>query len=246
VPLYTVLSVGALSWAAISPQALFAIIAGALVLAGYFVWQWDAKRRVAQFEYTLTPQAAVAWLALQKATNELMTAGRLALIDSVAANPVPGTASGASVERRTPIDPCPQTIPSIRTNVGVAVIDLGHKALCFLPDVLLVIGPGYVDSFAYSDLQMKLRRMRFVETDPVPGDATIVGKTWRYVRQDGGRDERFTDNAEIPIVEYEELWLTAGTVLNDVIQVSAIGRAEELAHKIRDLSGLTMAPVLVS
>jgi hypothetical protein len=43
---------------------------------------------------------------------------------------------------------------------------------------------------------------RFIETEGVPGDARIVGNTWRYTNKNGTPDRRYSVNPAVPIAEY--------------------------------------------
>ena len=43
----------------------------------------------------------------------------------------------------------------------------------------------------------------------VPRDAERIGNTWKYVNIGGGPDRRYKNNAQLPIMRYGELTLTA-------------------------------------
>jgi hypothetical protein len=63
-----------------------------------------------------------------------------------------------------------------------------------------------------------------------------VDKTWRYVNKNGGPDRRFKDNRELPIALYEEVTFSSHTGLNEVVQVSRIGIAKEIAAAVSGLA----------
>ena len=65
--------------------------------------------------------------------------------------------------------------------------------------------------------------MVFVEEESVPRDSQVVDRTWRYVNKKGGPDKRFSNNRELPVVLYEEMYLTSSSGLNEIIQLSRIG-----------------------
>lgn len=83
---------------------------------------------------------------------------------------------------------------------------------------------GLVD---FKDLSILYSSTRFVETDPVPADAPMVGSTWKYVNKDGSRDKRFSYNYQIPIVLYGELHFQSNSGLNEIFQFSNASAAEE-------------------
>ena len=128
--------------------------------------------------------------------------------------------------------------PLVKTNVEVPLVPVGKQVLAFMPDRLLVFDSAAVGAVRYSDLALEVAESQFVEDEAVPQDATVVGKTWRYVNQKGGPDRRFKDNREIPICAYEQIHLSSTTGLNEVIQVSRRGAGGAMSaafSSIRDL-----------
>ena len=81
------------------------------------------------------------------------------------------------------------------------------ETLIFLPDKFLIIKGGKIGALNYSDLTSSVSATRFVESESVPSDAKVVGKTWKYVNKSGGPDKRFSDNRQLPICLYGELTL---------------------------------------
>ncbi len=55
------------------------------------------------------------------------------------------------------------------------------------------------------DVTLRFVSTRFTETDPVPSDSQIVGRTWDKCNKDGSPDRRFRDNYQIPVVNYGTL-----------------------------------------
>jgi hypothetical protein len=108
----------------------------------------------------------------------------------------------------------------IKTNVAVPLIPVGRQVLAFMPDRLLVITPTAVGAVGYRDLHVRRTETKFIEEETVPNDATVVGKTWRYVNKSGGPDRRFKDNRELPMCLYTEISFSSESGLNEVIQLS--------------------------
>ena len=111
--------------------------------------------------------------------------------------------AGTSIERVS----CDVTskIPfPFRTNEDVVCFRSQKEWFIFLPDKLFLIKDGKIGALNYADLTTSVKSVRFVESDSVPSDARIVGRTWKYVNASGGPDKRFNDNCEYPVCLYGE------------------------------------------
>lgn len=124
--------------------------------------------------------------------------------------------------RRTHLDFVESEFPAFHF-VNTNGADL-YLYLAFLAVFQSVNDFGLVD---FKDLRILYSSTRFVETNPVPPDASIVGSTWKYVNKDGSRDKRFSHNYQIPIVLYGELHFQSNQGLNEVFQFSNASGAEE-------------------
>lgn len=107
-----------------------------------------------------------------------------------------------------------------KANTPAAAFKSGKETLIFLPDKLFIIQKNKVGALNYSDIQTFAHTTRFIESEKVPKDASIVGKTWKYVNKSGGPDKRFKDNRELPICLYGEIELKSSTGLNTVLMFS--------------------------
>ena len=106
----------------------------------------------------------------------------------------------------------------------------------FFPDRVLVFDPDGVGAVGYNQLFVNVADSRFIESEGVPGDAIVVGRTWKYVNKSGGPDRRFKDNSELPICLYENLSFTSHSGLNELLQLSKTGYGESFSHSIETLS----------
>jgi hypothetical protein len=70
------------------------------------------------------------------------------------------------------------------------------------------------------EMEIHHRFIRFIETEVVPSDSKVVGRSWKYSNKDGSRDKRFKDNYQIPEVEYSELRFRSQTGLNECYECS--------------------------
>jgi hypothetical protein len=94
-------------------------------------------------------------------------------------------------------------------------------------DILLYPGiammPRADGAFALIDLrelELDFHVVQFIEEEPVPSDANVVGETWAKVNKDGTRDLRFRDNYRIPICLYGRLLFTSSGGVEEEYQFS--------------------------
>ncbi|MBV7438971.1 DUF4236 domain-containing protein [Aeromonas sp. sif2416] len=117
--------------------------------------------------------------------------------------------------------------PYLKTNVRTVSLAVGRQTLHFFPDRVLVYDAAGVGAVSYQKLVVTIRDKRFIEDETVPSDALIIDRTWKYVNKSGGPDRRFKDNHELPICLYQEISFTSSTGLNELIQLSSCGPAED-------------------
>jgi hypothetical protein len=101
---------------------------------------------------------------------------------------------------------------------------------------VLVYDRDGVGAVSYNQLFINVGDSQFIESDSVPPDAMIVGRTWKYVNKSGGPDRRFKDNNEIPICLYQNISFTSHSGLDELLQLSKIGHGEEFSLSISELS----------
>ena len=71
---------------------------------------------------------------------------------------------------------------------------------------------------------------RFVETDPVPKDAKIIGQTWLKVNKNGTPDKRFKNNRQVPVCEYGKILVTSNSGLHIELMCSNSGTVQEMRN----------------
>jgi hypothetical protein len=92
-----------------------------------------------------------------------------------------------------------------KSNIEALGFSLASNDIYFFPDQIVVVDGRKHSEYEYSDLSLSVSNTRWQETDPLPRDAEVIGKTWQYVNKSGGPDKRFKDNYEIPVCAYQEL-----------------------------------------
>jgi hypothetical protein len=101
----------------------------------------------------------------------------------------------------------------------------------------LVFENNAVGAVAYESLDIRIERSNFSESDGLPSDAQVVGRTWQYVNKKGGPDRRFNNNPEIPIALYEEGHLGSTSGLNETIQCSMTEVIAPVKLAVDELAG---------
>jgi hypothetical protein len=84
------------------------------------------------------------------------------------------------------------------------------------------------------ELDVLFSTCTFTETEQVPSDSGVVGRTWAKVNKDGSPDRRFRDNYQIPIAQYAELHLSSRTGLNEQYMFSNVDAARLFAQRFGD------------
>jgi hypothetical protein len=126
--------------------------------------------------------------------------------------------------------------PYLKTNVETVAIQVGTQVLHFFPDRVLIYDARGVGAVGYRALDLSVRRARFIESEGVPSDASVVDQTWAYVNKNGGPDRRFKNNRALPVCAYDELSIQSAHGLNEVIQLSRCDVAEGFVAAVRALA----------
>lgn len=193
----------------------------------------DELRKTTVILYDLEPEVEAIYGSLHDAFGVLRSCSRTWHIEARGEVRDRKYHAGASgVVKRKPVSLTSGTPPFVKTNVEVPLVPVGKQLLAFMPDRLLVFEPAAVGAVSYSALDLNASESQFIEEEGVPQDATVVGRTWRYVNKKGGPDRRFKDNREIPICTYEQIHLSSSTGLNEVIQVSRRGASTALSEAL--------------
>lgn len=122
----------------------------------------------------------------------------------------------------------------IKTNVDTIQIILHNKeSLIILPDKVLFVRKRKVGAIDYSDFRINVSSTRFVESDPVPKDAQIVGQTWQYVNKNGTPDRRHKDNKQFPVCMYGQITLRSASGLNVELHISNLQNTLDFAELIK-------------
>lgn len=239
------------SWPFVAGVALFAVFKAnaaqwptwAMMLvssAGIFsVWgahTWDSLRKTVVMFYDFDDEMEVAYAELHQAASELASCASTWHIEAsgrVLDRKYHAGATDLVSRKRTSIKKAEP--PYVKANIETVSIGVGKQTLHFFPDRVLIYEKNGVGAVSYRDLKIETQNTRFVESESVPRDAQVVGKTWRYVNKSGGPDRRFKDNQEIPVCLYEELTFSSQSGLLEVIQLSRAGFGNAMSSAITRL-----------
>ena len=156
-------------------------------------------------------------------------------------------AGASTLIKRTTVRAGTLSIPKVTTNLSVVGVDVGEITLFLLPDMILYLQGKTFANIPYETFSVKQGTTRFIEDDPVPGDALVVGQTWRYVNKNGGPDRRFNNNRQLPVAQYGVLELVSSGGLNIHLNTSSAEKAASFANCMserlgRNRTGRTTAP----
>lgn len=210
----------------------------ALVLAGVvahaIATRIDYKRKVIHLDYALESEAARAYLALLQGIEQLRSLGGLWRITSGETNANTKYHAGAQYSiKRNRIAMRLEPPRFISTDAAVFMVNTGSQRLYFLPDRILVYEGNEVGAVQYGSLTFTVEPSTFVESETVPADTEIIGRTWRYTNKSGGPDRRFANNPQIPLVRYTSIGMQSAGGLNYLLQASNIQKANWFVQAVR-------------
>jgi hypothetical protein len=178
--------------------------------------------------YDLDPEASQTFGEIQGALNALAQANTLWLVETTQATRNQKYHAGAtSLLTRRPIQAGKMSARGISSNIEVLGLDTGRQQFFFFPDRIFVRQNGKYGAVAYSGLRVEHAESQFREEGRVPSDAKVVGQTWKYVNKNGGPDQRFKNNRQIPVALYGQVQFKSSTGLQVLVQVSNKAAADQ-------------------
>jgi hypothetical protein len=219
-----------------------ALLLGSLgvFLVGFVAHKKNTEKRTSRLFYELDETERQKYSIIQQTLTHLSSSQRIWRVEAESATPDWKRNAGAStVVRRVPISVGRSNPPRVETNLEIPCVNLGRKRLFFLPDVILYWEAGTYGAIAYDDFRVEQSFTRFIEDGDVPGDSTVVDRTWRYVNKNGGPDRRFNNNVQLPVLQYGVLVLASSGGLNIHLNTSNAQASLAVANCWRELRGRT-------
>jgi hypothetical protein len=206
------------------------------VIGLYLAWgtnQQEKLARISTLRYNLDEETTSAFTEFQKAFNELTKAVRIWRVTSRKATwDWKRNAGASSLITRGRITVGSSNPPFLQTQIKVYSFSLGSMQLSFLPDQIFVFQNGKYGAVSYTSLEVNTYPTRYIESDGVPNDSKILEYTWQYVRKDGGPDRRFSNNRQIPVVQYGQIEFSSQTGMNLHFQDSKLSLAQGFAQAL--------------
>lgn len=203
----------------------------------FIAYQRDALAKTVVLFYDLDPALSQAYDALHQWALQMASCARVWHVEAQGRVADRKYHAGASyVVRRNLTKIRRAQPPYVKTNIDTIAIGVGTQTLHFFPDRLLIVDSRGVGAISYSGLQLRTAPSQFIEDGTVPSDASVVGRTWKYVNKKGGADKRFKDNRELPVCLYDELSIQSSSGLDERLQLSRTNVAQGFVHAVRQLS----------
>lgn len=193
----------------------------------------DQLKRTTPLFYELEQDALNKFNAIQQACEALSRSARIWRIQTQQPTWDQKRNAGAtSLITRHSVHVRHQLPPYIATNVDVWNITLNDLTLFFMPDYIFIRQAGKYGAVSYDSLRVSFALKRFVEEEGVPPDAQVIDYTWRYVNKKGGPDRRFSNNHQIPIVQYGFIQLESSSGMNIHLNVSNVEAARYFVDRL--------------
>jgi hypothetical protein len=211
----------------------------------------DYEKKTVFLNYELDDHSRLEYVKLLGVVGEFAQASRLWRITSSEHNDNTKYHAGAgtSVVRKM-ARICLARPRFLETSVASYELSLGDQTLYFFPDRIFIYQSGAVGVVQYRDLLAESRRMNFVEDGGVPQDSRILNYTWRFTNKNGGPDRRFSNNTQIPVVEYGNVFFATKSGVRYVLQVSDPLKAEKFVQALKEYlvppSAKDQAPALTN
>ena len=188
---------------------------------GVFAHRKNREKRTTELVYDLSAPATAQQQALEDSFGRLTQSQIVWKLDSQCAISDWKRNAGAAYNvKREQISIRRAVPPRVESNLVPMCIDLGKLKMFFLPDQVLYWQRGMFASIAYKDLKFEAGATRFIEESVQSSDSKQVGSTWRYVRKDGGPDQRFNNNRQLPVMLYGVVTAASSGGLNLVFHTS--------------------------
>lgn len=213
-----------------------------LAVATYVIYRADVKRKTTPLFYEFSDDYSEKKFhdGIESFSNLAVTKNSWRLKSKVAVGDWKRNAgsNSALIRHRSKIGK--QNPNLLKTNVEVWGVDAGSIKLYLLPDRFFVFQDGIYSAISYGEVQASLQDLEYVEQESLPSDATVIGKTWKFVRRDGGADRRFNNNRQLPIVRYGVVAFSSPNFIAYLI-VSSLGIASSFTQSFSKILALSSA-----
>lgn len=234
-------------WAASLHPVLSLLSLGLAAFPARRLYVWNRARRTNYLFYDMEAPAIAERLALASQIGRSLGAASCLwhIYYAAATSDWKRNAGASTLIQRTSTRSMPGSLPQIVLNVEPWCIPVGPQRLLFLPDRLFVWDGRKLVGIPYTELMVRAGPTRFIESSTVPQDARQVDTTWRFVNKNGGPDRRYSNNVQLPVLEYGEIEFSSVSGLRVVLQTSTPDAAIGAAQAISALSRTTIGRPMV-
>ena len=226
--------------AAMNEEAWWAALAIIPIALGGVLQKRYRVRTTTRLFYELSETESANLTLLHQAITHLSQSRQIwRIIEKVTTDRQKYNAGASSLIKRMPVHAGRLEIPKVTSNVPVVGIDMGAIKMFFLPDMILYLQGNTFANIPYNTFSARQGTTRFIEDASVPGDALVVGQTWKYVNKKGGPDRRFKSNRQLPIAQYGVLELVSSAGLNIHLNTSSAEKAAAFANCVDERLGRT-------
>ena len=235
-------------WGFSHPAIPFVVSAFVVVPGAAFVlvnaWHLDRSRKDVRFRYRISGRGETAFAGLNAALEQL-NASKQVLLNTGRKHFEDTRYSGGAgdLPELEPVKISRARPPLLDLDFDVWHLRVFNRDLFFMPDHVLVFdgakmgGVNYANVDVTTDMEVTQARGRARVTP----DVKVVGKTYRFVNNDGSADKRFNNNAEIPLIEFGVVKLM-GAGLNLPLFVSNQTNAMVVPNGFSQIRNLASLP----
>lgn len=181
----------------------------------------DNKRKLLELNYSLDDGADRQYKNLFGALKNVHSSNKVWRIMAQGdTNDWKRNAGAGSLVKRVPANLICMPPKFMDINIEVFQLVCNGYSLCFLPDVVLIYEGKRVGAISYDNLIIEIGTTSFIESEVVPSDSKRISTTWKYVNKNGTPDRRFSNNKQLPILLYGELYLKSSSGLNLLFHTS--------------------------
>jgi uncharacterized tellurite resistance protein B-like protein len=191
---------------ALLPASLFAAF-----LLLWNVWRLDVSRKHANIKYSFSANGHAAFEAINSAVRKFSSSQQVLYYSGQKHFEDTRYSGGAQALPVFELVQLGQASPPLLAlDMHVWHIRADHKDMYFLPDHLMVCDGGRIGGISYGKLSIStcFETTQARDVARKTNDCNVVDNTWRFVNNDGTPDQRFNNNATIPIVKYGVLQLS--------------------------------------
>ena len=89
-----------------------------------------------------------------------------------------------------------------------------------------------------TELEVDYKPNHFVERESIPQDSKVIGKAWEKSNKDGSRDKRYSENQQLPIMEYGEVTFSSKSGIHEKYMFSDAEAAENFVNSLLEFKNL--------